>query len=36
MLLKNEWINNDIREEIKKFLGTNENEPTKQFKTYGT
>ena len=28
MLLKNEWINNDIREEIKKFLQTNENELT--------
>ena len=26
MLLNNEWVKNDIREEIKKFLGTNENE----------
>ena len=28
MLLNNEWVKNDIREEIKKFLGTNENELT--------
>ena len=28
MLLNNEWINNDIKEEIKKFLETNENELT--------
>ena len=27
-LLNNEWINNDIKEEIKKFLETNENEHT--------
>ena len=26
MLLNNEWVNNEIKEEIKKFLGTNENE----------
>ena len=26
MLLKNEWVKNEIREEIKKFLETNENE----------
>ena len=26
MLLNNEWINNEIKEEIKKFLETNENE----------
>ena len=28
MLLKNEWVKNEIREEIKKFLETNENELT--------
>ena len=28
MLLNNEWINNEIKEEIKKFLETNENEHT--------
>ena len=28
MLLNNEWIKNEIREEIKKFLETNENELT--------
>ena len=26
MLLNNEWVKNDIREDIKKFLETNENE----------
>ena len=26
MLLNNEWIKNEIKEEIKKFLETNENE----------
>ena len=26
MLLNNEWVKNDIREEIKHFLETNENE----------
>ena len=26
MLLNNEWINNEIKKEIKKFLETNENE----------
>ena len=26
MLLNNEWVKNEIREEIKKFLETNENE----------
>ena len=35
MLLNNEWVKNEIREEIKKFLETNENE-LKQPKTYGT
>ena len=28
MLLNNEWVMNEIREEIKKFLETNENELT--------
>ena len=28
MLLNNEWVKNEIREEIKKFLQKNENEPT--------
>ena len=28
MLLNSEWVNNDIKEEIKKFLETNENELT--------
>ena len=28
MLLNNEWVKNDIREEIKIFLETNENELT--------
>ena len=28
MLLNNEWVKNEIREEIKNFLGTNENELT--------
>ena len=28
MLLNNEWVNNEIKEEIKKFLETSENEHT--------
>ena len=28
MLLNNEWVKNEIREEIEKFLETNENELT--------
>ena len=28
MLLNNEWVNNGIKEEIRRFLGTNENEGT--------
>ena len=28
MLLNNEWVKNEIREEIKKFLETSENELT--------
>ena len=28
MLLKNQWVNNTIKEEIKKYLETNDNENT--------
>ena len=35
MLLNNEWVKNEIREEIKKFLETNEMN-SQQSKTYGT
>ena len=28
MLLNNEWVNNEIKEEVKKFLETSENEHT--------
>ena len=28
MLLNNEWVKNEIREEIKKFLETNDNDLT--------
>ena len=28
MLLNNEWINNEIKKEIKRYFGTNENEDT--------
>ena len=28
MLLKNKWINNEIKEEIKTYVETNENEHT--------
>ena len=28
ILVSNEWINNEIKEEIKRFLETNENENT--------
>ena len=28
MLLNNEWVNNEIKKEIKKFMETNENEHT--------
>jgi len=28
MLLKNEWVNQEIKEEIKKYMETNENENT--------
>ena len=36
MLLKNEWVKNKIREEIKKFLETNENELTTIQNLWGT
>ena len=35
ILLNNEWVKNEIREEIEKFLETNENKLTTT-KTYGT
>ena len=35
MILNNEWVKNEIREEIKKFLETNEMN-SQQPKTYGT
>ena len=35
MLLNNEWVKNEIREEIKKFLETNKTN-SQQPKTYGT
>ena len=28
MLLNNEWVNNEIKEEIKNYMKTNENEHT--------
>ena len=28
MLLKNQWVNNEIKEEITKYLGTNDNANT--------
>ena len=36
MLLKNEWVNNEIKKEIKKFLETNENEHTTVQNLWGT
>ena len=36
MLLNNEWVKNEIREEIKKFLETNKNELTTIQKLWGT
>ena len=36
MLLNNEWIKNEIKEEIKKFLETNENELTTVQKLWDT
>ena len=35
MLLNNEWVNNKVKEEIKRYLETNENEKQKS-KTCGT
>ena len=35
MLLNNEWVNNEFKEEIKKFLEINENEH-RMPQTYGT
>ena len=36
MVLNNEWVKNEIREEIKKFLETNENELTTIQKLWDT
>ena len=36
MLLNNEWVENEIREEIKKFLDTNEKELTTTQKLWDT
>ena len=36
MLLNNEWVKNEIREEIKKFLETNENDLTTIQKLWDT
>ena len=36
MLLKNEWVKNEIKEEIKTFLETNENELTTIKNLWGT
>ena len=36
MILNNEWVKNEIREEIKKFLETNENELTTTQKLWDT
>ena len=36
MLLNNEWVKNEIREEIKSFLETNENELTTIQKLWDT
>ena len=35
MLLKNEWVNNEIKEEIKKYVDTNDNENTTIQKSMG-
>ena len=35
ILLNNKWVNNEVKEEIKKYLETNESEH-QQPKTYGT
>ena len=36
MLLNNEWVKNEIKEEIKNFLETNENELTTTQNLWGT
>ena len=36
MLLNNEWVNNEIKEEIKSFLETNKNELTTVQKLWDT
>ena len=36
MLLNNEWVKNEIKEEIKKFLETNENELTTTHNVWDT
>ena len=36
MLINNEWVKNEIKEEIKKFLETNENELTTIQKLWDT
>ena len=36
MLLNNEWVKNEIKEEIKKFLETNKNELTTIQNLWGT
>ena len=36
MLLKNEWVNNEVKEEIKEFLEKKMKMNTQQSKTYGT
>ena len=36
MLLNNEWVNNEIKEEIKRYLETNENENTTIQNLWGT
>ena len=35
MLLNNEWVNNEIKEEIKNYLETNENKHTTTQKSVG-
>ena len=36
MLLNNEWVNNEIKEEIKRYLETNENEDTTMHNLWDT